>query len=128
MLKLKRKIKCGVPQGSILGPLLYLLYVNDTAKYTEGNILAFADDTSLVLSHQNPQTLYHNANIEINKLYNWFCANKLSLNAGKTKYIVIREPYDKSDITGLSISINGVPLSQIGYAYGEKVPNVLHTH
>ena len=57
--------------------------------------------------------------------YNWFCANKLSLNAGKTKYIVIKEPYDKSDITGLSLSINGVPLSQIGNAYGEKVQNLL---
>ena len=114
------KIKCGVPQGSILGPLLYLIYVNDIGKCTKGNVLSFADDTSLVLSHQNPQTLYHNANLEINKLYNWFCANKLSLNAIKTKYIVIREPYDKSDITGLSLSINGVPLSQIGNAYGEK--------
>ena len=98
------KIKCGVPQGSILGPLLYLIYVNDIGKCTEGNVLSFADDTSLVLSHQNPQTLYLNANLEINKLYNWFCANNLSLNAGKTKYIVIREPYDKSDITGLSLS------------------------
>ena len=98
------KIKCGVPQGSILGPLLYLIYVNEIGKCTEGNVLSFADDTSLVLSHQNPQTLYHNANLEINKLYNWFCANNLSLNAGKTKYIVIREPYDKSDITGLSLS------------------------
>ena len=84
------KIKCGVPQGSILGPLLYLIYVNDIGKCTEGNVLSFADDTSLVLSHQNPQTLYHNANLEINQIYNWFCANKLSLNAGKTKYIVIR--------------------------------------
>ena len=74
-----------------------------------------------MLSHKNPQTLYNNANLEINKLYNWFSANNLSLNAGKTKYIVIREPYyDKSDITGLSLSINGVPLSQIGNAYGEK--------
>ena len=76
------KIKYGVPQGSILGPLFYLIYVNDIAKCTAGNILSFADDTSLVLSHQNPQILYHNANLEMNKPY-----NKLSLNAGKKQNI-----------------------------------------
>ena len=78
-------IKCGVPQGSILGPLLYLIYVNDIANSCNGNILSFADDTTLYMSNSHLQTLYAQVNTEINNLFTWFCANKLSLNANKTK-------------------------------------------
>ena len=77
------KIECGVPQGSILGPLLYLIYVNDIPKATTGNLLSFADDTSLYLSHSDVDILFQNANTEMNNLYEWFCANRLSLNAKK---------------------------------------------
>ena len=49
----KRHILCGVPQGSILGPLLYLIYVNDIAKACDSNIFSFADDTTMVLRHSN---------------------------------------------------------------------------
>ena len=94
----KRHILCGVPQGSILGPLLYLIYVNDIAKACDSNIFSFADDTTMVLSHSNLQTLFANANAHMNELYMWFCANKLSLNSGKTKYIVIRPKKKKMQI------------------------------
>ena len=50
-------IECGLPQGSILGPLLYLLYVNDICKASEGNILSFADDTSLYMSDHNMEII-----------------------------------------------------------------------
>ena len=69
-------IECGVPQGSILGPLLYLIYVNDIAMSTNGSILSFADDTSLYFGDSDISRLYQTANIEVNKLYDWFCANK----------------------------------------------------
>ena len=59
-----QKIECDVPQGSILGPLLYLIYVNDIAKCTPGNILSFADDIFLYLSDYK---LFANENIEVNK-------------------------------------------------------------
>ena len=80
-------IKCGVPQGSILGPLLFLIYVNDL--YLASNILEpimFADDTNLFYSHENIKTLFNIVNNELNKLNEWFKANKLSLNIDKTKY------------------------------------------
>ena len=83
-------IKIGVPQGSILGPLLYLVYVNDIGDSCNGSILSFADDTTLITSHANLLDLYTIANRNINELYMWFCANKLSLNADKTKYRVLR--------------------------------------
>ena len=67
-------IECGVPQGSILGPLLYLIYVNDISNSCDANILSFADDTTIFLSHSNLDQLFIKANFEINKLYEWFCS------------------------------------------------------
>ena len=91
-VSLSRKLDCGVPQGLIVGPLLYLLYVNDISKSCNGNILSFANDTTMYVSDHDVNILhiYKKVQIEINKLFNWFCANKLSLIPGKTKCIVLR--------------------------------------
>ena len=107
-------IKIGVPQGSILGPLLYLVYVNDIEKSCGGVILSFAGDTTLITSHANFHDLYANANRHINDLYMWFCANKLSLNAGKTKYIVLRPKHMKQNLSQHKINISDTMLSRIG--------------
>ena len=81
------QIRCGVLQGSLLGLLLFLLYVNDL--YLASNILEpmFAGDTNLFYSHKNIKTLFNTVNLELNKLNEWFKANNLSLNADKTKYV-----------------------------------------
>ncbi len=81
---------CGVPQGSILGPLLYLLYVNDIGNVSNGTVLSFADDTTLLISKPDLKNVYNESNKEIEKMYYWFCSNKLQLNAKKSKYVVIR--------------------------------------
>jgi len=118
-------IECGVPQGSILGPLLYLIYVNDIANSTSGNILSFADDTSLYISDSNLKHLFTKSNTEMHKLYEWFCANRLSLNPSKTKFIVIKTPQQSCDFTDLTILINNTPLSQIGSQSKEKFTKFL---
>ncbi|MFZ2539325.1 MAG: reverse transcriptase family protein, partial [Oscillospiraceae bacterium] len=82
-------IKCGVPQGSILGPILFLIYINDLNHVS--NILQtimFADDTNLFLSGKNLQTLEHQLIMELNKVSEWFNTNLLSLNIKKTSYIM----------------------------------------
>jgi hypothetical protein len=108
------QIECGVPQGSILGPLLYLIYVNDISMSTTEKILSFADDTSLYLSNSNETELFKHANLAMKALYEWFCANKLSLNASKTKYIILRAPHTRCNITDLNIYIDNTPLQRIG--------------
>ncbi|MBY0581189.1 MAG: hypothetical protein K2P53_05870 [Rickettsiales bacterium] len=79
-------ITCGVPQGSILGPLLFLVYINDLPKASNLMTVMFADDTNLFLSHNNITTLFQNMNIELEKICEWFKMNKLSLNVDKTKW------------------------------------------
>ena len=124
-----RHTTCGVPQGSILGPLLYLLYVNDIHKSSStDNIVTFADDTTLYLSDKNIVCLYRRANVAINKLYDWFCANKLLLNATKTKYIVIRPQHKQLNFDGLNITLRGNSLTQVGTHFQEKSTKFLGIH
>ena len=81
-------IKSGVPQGSILGPLLFLVYINDLHCSTSTNLLSFADDTTLYQSSNNLVSLYFHINNELKNVSNWLSANKLSLNISKTKYMI----------------------------------------
>ena len=91
-------IKCGVPQGSILGPLLFILYINDpnpnASEFTDP--LLFADDTSIFYSHPNPNCLESVLNDELQNIDVWQKCNKLSVNIKKTNYVNFkpRQPFN----------------------------------
>ena len=78
---LRNEISCGVPQGSILGPLFFFLYINDINNASNLlNLILFADDTNVFMSHKDLNYLSDILNLEMDKLSIWFKANKLSLN------------------------------------------------
>ena len=92
-------VKCGVPQGSILGPLLFLLYVNDLKNASDLlDPIMFADDTNLFCTHRDIKYLFSTVNNELEKINEWFISNKLSLNVEKTKYSFFHKPSKKEDI------------------------------
>ena len=82
-------LACGVPQGSILGPLLFLLYINDITKSSNKlKFLLFADDTCLSCSYESNKNTESIINEELQKVTEWLVTNRLSLNVDKSNYLV----------------------------------------
>ena len=87
----KQTIKCGVPQGSILGPLFFILYINDLPDASNlTQPLLFADDTSIFYSHSDPNRLQSILNEELSNFDVWLKCNKLSVDLKRNNYIFFK--------------------------------------
>ena len=110
---LAKAISHGVPQGSVLGPLLFLLYINDLCNAIKSSeTYHFADDTHLNFS-DSLESLCRRVNADLKRLNTWLNANKISLNASKTEFVIFRSQSHKLDfIPYLKVSGNRIYSSQ----------------
>ena len=107
----------GVPQGFVIGPLLFLIYINDNQnaiKYSK--VYHFADDSNILHIVKSPRKMQKQVNLDLKSLYKWLLANKISLNCSKTEFIFFHTP--GGSIPNLIIKMSGLriyPLSYIKY-------------
>ena len=106
-------VKCGVPQGSTLGPLLFLIYINDLHHaFSKSIIHHFADDTNLIFASKNTGTFESVMNYELKILVDWLRANRLSLNETKTELIFFHRPF-KTDFAIPTLKLNKHKLNPV---------------
>ena len=105
------EIKTGIPQGSVLGPFLFSVYINDMPLCTDMfNMIMYADDTTLFCDINSIPDDEHSLNAELSKITDWLAANKLSLNASKTKFMVFHS--DKKTVQYPKLHINATEIER----------------
>ena len=103
-------VNCGVPQGSILGPLLFLIYINDMHKCTSLDLIHFADDTTAISQGPTIEDAVATVARELEKVDRWLCSNKLSLNINKSSFLI----FTNKKLSNIPIiSIRSVPIKYV---------------
>ena len=109
----QHNVNCGVPQGSVLGPLLFLIYINDFNECHQAKSIQFADDTSVLVSHNSAHELKVIANLQLFNIHKWLIANKLSVNVNKCCYLTIS---NKKINTELNLCMNDTSITKVQHA------------
>jgi len=108
-----RSVMCGVPQGSILGPILFLIYINDINKSTNAfNFRLYADDTNLFKFLKTNNINLNAINIDLIKVHEWCKANKLTISIEKTNYMIFKTPQKQIVIDGY-LNLDGSPIEGV---------------
>lgn len=107
-----QRIKTGVTQGSVLGPLHFTLYVNDLPQILTSQLLMYAEDAAIIFTGDNEYELQCKLDMELAKISNWFSANKLTINTKKTKYMIFHSRQKPINYTVVKPVMNNNALQQ----------------
>ncbi len=104
-------VKNGVPQGSVLGPLLFLLYINDMQAVCDCNLFLYADDSALLISDKDVGRIQVNLAKELCKVRDWLSENKLMLHLGRTESILFGSKQNLNKVSKLSVGVGDCLIS-----------------
>ena len=129
------EVHCGIPQGSVVGPLLFNIFLKDIVNASSVfDVIMYADDTTLISTletlgnRKTPINIENNINTEISKITTWLKSNMLELNVEKSKFMIFfKHP---KIITNFSITINNSTIEQVDYFnfLGLTLDQNIHTH
>ncbi len=107
-------VACGVPQGSILGPLLFIIYINDMAEYLDQcQVSLYADDTAMYYGCRSQVDLMLTLRIELSTVSEWLKANRLTLNVAETKFCVFGTRQRLNNLADFELTINNQVIEQV---------------
>lgn len=113
-LSSSRMVQHGIPQGSVLGPILFIIFINDIVQYVKNcNIRLFADDTMLYIEGSNVNNMMEEINSDLANVHRWLCDNGLKINTNKCKYMLLQNRSTNINNIRNCIVINGENLTYV---------------
>ena len=106
-------VTCGVPQGSILGLQLFLIYINDMYSSLSCRLSLYADDSALFFSHKEPSTIASRLSAELSRCKCWLTDNKLSLHVGKTECLLFGTRRRSSKVGEFNVTCDGTAVDRV---------------
>ena len=106
-------VNCGVPQGSILGPLLFLCYINDMPISVTCKLLLYADDSTLIVPGLDPKDIADTLTMELNSCKQWLIDNKLSLHLGKTESMLFGSKKKLRKLSSFDVRCDNETIEQV---------------
>ena len=106
-------VTCGVPQGSILGPLLFLCYVNDMPMSIKCKLLLYADDSALIISGTDPTQIAEKLTKELESCQQWLMDNKLSLHLGKTEAMIFGTKRKLKQVESFEVKCGNIKINNV---------------